>query len=166
MVYGWHPGEEEIHLKLDYTAVNRGRFDAIDDEMPTQHRMFYQNNLPFIPITTLDEAGRPWGSFACSNTGRSGFVRSPTATTLEMDIDVPPGDPLAVSLESCQDSDKKDNSRLIAGIGIDLSNRRRNKFAGVITSVRKKDQSYCLHLKVNQAIGCAGSFLFLLRLAQ
>ena len=42
---------------------------------------------------------------------------------------------------------------LAAGIGIEFSTRRRNKFAGYIRDIHKKGDSYHLEMIVNQAIG-------------
>jgi predicted pyridoxine 5'-phosphate oxidase superfamily flavin-nucleotide-binding protein len=151
MVQGWHSGEREIHARLNYTHVNAGYFQHIEEYLPDQHRVFYHKNLPFIPLAVLDVDGRPWSSFAFAKSGEIGFITSPTETTLEMTVSPPEGDPLDDALKRWKG--EGNSSQLIAGIGIDLSNRRRNKFAGHVTSVAELPTGFRVALEVNQAIG-------------
>ena len=127
-------------------------YTYISSYMPEQHRVFHTSNLPFIPVTILDKSGRPWGSVFAGKGGKIGFVKSSNERSMSMDLETWEGDPLLRNLE-CQ---KDEEGRvLVAGIGIELSTRRRNKFAGWIDSSSIKGNTTDVHLEiqVNQAIG-------------
>jgi len=146
---GWHPGERAIQAKLDYARamdLYQG-YTMVDDCLPLQHRIFHNKNVSFVPVTTLDGTGRPWGSLL-SKSGESGFITSPDDTTLVMKADVGDGDPLIENI-----SDASEGKKLIAGLGIDFSTRRRNKFAGRIASANRSGSSIELTLEINQALG-------------
>ncbi|KAF7440228.1 hypothetical protein PC9H_000572 [Pleurotus ostreatus] len=146
---GWHRGERAIQEKLGYRAAMAMAFAAIDGDMPEQHREFYVTRLPFVPVTTLDELGRPWGSILAGANGEPGFIQSPSDAKLVLDARVWEGDPL---LQNSDLFGKKDKM-LVAGIGVEFSTRRRNKFAGWISKLEKKGQQIQLQLDVNEAIG-------------
>lgn len=147
---GWHRGERIIHDKLDLSGVMAQSYTWITCYMPDQHRLFYAHNLPFVPITSLGADGRPWTSVIAGSSGERGFMQSPKETQLTIDFKMWEGDPLVENLKLF-DTGK---NTLIAGIGVDFSNRRRNKFAGHITSMRY-GSPWDVHLDVdvNQAIG-------------
>jgi hypothetical protein len=144
----WHRGELAIQRKLGFDVPMAMAFTWIDGEMPEQHREFYINNLPFVPVTILDETRRPWGSIAAGKNGQPGFITSPNETTLLMDIETWEGDPL---LKYAKLFDGRNN--LIAGIGVEFPTRRRNKFAGRLTQLDRQEKSIRAVLEVNQAIG-------------
>jgi len=146
---GWHPGERTIQAKLDYArAMNLYQgYTLVEDCLPLEHRIFHHKNLAFVPVTTLDATGRPWGSLL-SKSGEPGFITIPDDTTLIMKVDVGDGDPIAENL-----SNANDGGKLIAGLGIEFSTRRRNKFAGWISSIEQSGSSMELTLKINQALG-------------
>ncbi|KAF4576316.1 hypothetical protein EYR36_001084 [Pleurotus pulmonarius] len=146
---GWHRGERAIQEKLGYRAAMAMAFAAIDGDMPEQHREFYVTRLPFVPVTTLDELGRPWGSILAGASGEPGFIQSPSDAKLVLDTQVWEGDPL---LQNSELFGKKDKM-LVAGIGVEFSTRRRNKFAGWISKLEKKGPQIQLQLDVNEAIG-------------
>lgn len=150
MVQGWHPGEKLIQKKLGYDGVMAASFMAIEEEMPEQHRAFYTTRLPFIPVTILDAQGRPWSCILAGPSGEPGFVSSPREDRLAMDVRPWDGDPFKENIELQPSKGRV----LVAGIGIEFSTRRRNKFAGCITDVRKTGDVYQVKLIVNQAIGC------------
>jgi hypothetical protein len=146
---GWHPGERAIQTKLDFARamdLHQG-YTMVDDCLPLQHRIFHNKNLSFVPVTTLDSTGRPWGSLL-SKSGEPGFITSPDDTTLVMKVDVGDGDPLIENI-----SDVSEGKKLIAGLGIDFATRRRNKFAGRIASAKQSGSSIELTLEINQALG-------------
>ncbi len=147
---GWHPGERSIQERLNFAGPMAMAYTWIDSSMPEQHRTFHTRNLPFVPITTLDSDGRPWSSIAAGRSGLPGFISSPNETELDVELKLWPGDPMVDSLDAF------DGSRgvLAAGIGIEFSTRRRNKFAGSIFDVRHMDRyTKRLKIRVNQAIG-------------
>ena len=127
-------------------------YTYISSYMPEQHRVFYTSNLPFIPATILDESGRPWGSIFAGKGGEIGFVKSPDESSMSMDLVSWEGDPLLKYLGVRKDEKGR---VLVAGIGIEISTRRRNKFAGWIENSSVEENATNVHLKVhvNQAIG-------------
>lgn len=89
--------------------------------MPPQH-MFFFSNLRYFVVGTLDLKGRPWASIL---TGEQGFIRPLSQNHLAIVTELSEGDPL---LETLNDGyTVVDGGRLLAGLGIDLTNRRRNK---------------------------------------
>lgn len=149
-VAGWHPGEQSIHRKLGLEEAVSQSYTWIDGDLPEQFRVFFTTRLPFIPITTLDSEGRPWTSIAAGATGELGFATSPDYSKLLMNILLIPGDPLEQNVKLYGKGKEK---MLIAGIGIEFSTRRRNKFAGFVTGMLKDGQRLGIELEVNQAIG-------------
>lgn len=89
--------------------------------MPPQH-MYFFSNLQYFIVGTLDSQGRPWASIL---TGNAGFIRAVSRNHLAMVTDISEGDPLLETLNDGWTVDE--GERLIAGLGIDLTNRRRNK---------------------------------------
>lgn len=145
---GWHRGERSVQKKLGVDGPMRQAYTWIDAEMPEQHREFHTTRLPFLPVTTLDESGRPWSSILAGPTGDIGFISSPSYTDLRMNIKAWEGDPFLKNVEGL--GSKK---VLVAGIGIELSTRRRNKLAGHITGFERKGDTARVDVRVNQAIG-------------
>jgi hypothetical protein len=125
-------------------------FTWIDGDLPEQHRQFHTTRLPFIPVTTLDERGRPWGSILYGREKQFGWVSSPNESTLVFDAQVPVGDPLLHNSSHHMNSGEK---MLAAGIGIEFSTRRRNKFAGRIDNISVNGPDVKMAMTVNQAIG-------------
>ncbi|KAF7315931.1 putative PNPOx domain-containing protein [Mycena indigotica] len=145
---GWHRGEHAIHRKLgtdnDYSVANLYR--NIDGDLPDDHAQFHSTRLSFLPVATLDIEGRPWGSIL---SGPEGFVQTPKYSVLRVAAKLWKGDPLLENAEIFA----KSGEMLVAGIGIELTTRRRNKFAGRVTRSEKKDDELLLDFTVNQAIG-------------
>jgi len=152
---GWHPGELAIQRKLNFATAMTEAWTGIDGAMPEQHSRFYCTRLPFIPITTLDARGRPWGSLLAGARGLPGFVRSPSSTVLEIDACVWDGDPWTENVEASMSGAAGVGAKfLVAGIGVDFSTRRRNKFAGCARTLRRlSEHDWAIMLEVNQAIG-------------
>ncbi|KAL0946396.1 hypothetical protein HGRIS_012623 [Hohenbuehelia grisea] len=151
---GWHRGERAIQEKLNYQAVMAMGFTWIEGDMPEQHREFYASRLPFLPVTTLDAQGRPWGSILAGRDGKPGFIRSPSYKTLTLDVRTWEGDPFWENTRARFGSAGEQlKPALVAGIGVEFSTRRRNKFAGSITRLLADGQDLQLEFDVNQAIG-------------
>ncbi|KAG2074399.1 hypothetical protein BDR04DRAFT_1008273 [Suillus decipiens] len=151
---GWHKGERAIQEKLGFHGAVSQSWTAIEGEMPEQHRNFYSTRLPFIPVTTLDSMGRPWSSILAGPDGGIGWASSETYDQLSMRVQVWDGDPLKANVD--YHANTMDGSRrkmLIAGIGVEFSTRRRNKFAGSIKAIEKKKGLLDICASVNEAIG-------------
>jgi uncharacterized protein len=89
--------------------------------MPPQH-MFFFSNLSYFVVGTLDSQRRPWASIL---TGEKGFIRPVNQNHLAMVTELSEGDPLLETLS--RGHTVADGGRLVSGLGIDLTNRRRNK---------------------------------------
>lgn len=154
---GWHPGELAIQRKLGYADAVSDAWARVGSFMPEQHRLFHTSNLPFIPMTTLDEEGRPWASIVAGPTGDIGFVNSPDPRTLVINARFWDDDPLLDTAKAWISPKRQKASLerfLTAGLGIEFSTRRRNKFAGLITRVTcQRDLEYQIHLNVSQTLG-------------
>ena len=157
-LHGWHPGELSIQRKLGFADAVKDRWAAVRNFMPEQHRIFHTSNLPFIPTTTLDEDGRPWASIVAGPNGAFGFVQSPDDRTLSVYARIWDGDPLLDTVSSWTSAkhqrDAITGRSLIAGLGIEFSTRRRNKFAGHIQHVQQVTMSdYQIDLKITETTG-------------
>lgn len=154
---GWHPGEIAVQRKLGYEDAVRTSWQLNVNFMREQHRIFHTSNLPFIPVLTLDDSGRPWGSILAGQGGQIGFVKSPDSQTLIARVETWKGDPVHQTCGAWlaqKPVGQLDDRYLIAGIGIEFSTRRRNKFAGWISGVNRTGYlGYELTFRVNQALG-------------
>jgi hypothetical protein len=146
---GWHPGERIIHEKLDITGPVVFDYTSIQGDLPPEHAQFYETCLPFLPMTALDQSGRPWGSILAGRDGEKGFIRSRQYTRLEVKAQTWDGDPLGDNLRLF---DKVENL-MVAGIGVEFETRRRNKFAGVVSKINQSGHDIDMELLVNEAIG-------------
>jgi hypothetical protein len=156
---GWHPGEVAIQRKLGFDEVVRNGWHLNEDAMREQHQTFHTSNLPFIPVTTFDDQGRPWASILAGRDGKIGFVDSPDVHSLVVKAKLWPGEPFLQTAKAwlSNGSTKPRAGRrfLTAGIGIELATRRRNKFAGHISDVEEVGAlDYEVVFAVNQALGC------------
>ncbi|KAL3475782.1 hypothetical protein BJX99DRAFT_270922 [Aspergillus californicus] len=164
---GWHPGETAIQRRLGFASTMESRYTIIEDRMREQHKIFYTSNLPFIPLTCLDNDGRPWASIVSGAGGEIGFVSGVEADlkTLVFGVRLWEGDPFLEALGGFnRDHGQDKGGMLTAGLGIEFGTRRRNKFAGVIKGVRPLDGygkgsgsetglDYVVEVEVNEAVG-------------
>lgn len=146
---GWHPGEQAIQKLM--CLPERVSISAIVNQLPDQHRIFHSTRLHYVPITTLDNEGRPWVSVLCSSQGTPGFIHSPTNTSLHIHARVWPGDPISTTLDHLDG--QKDDS-FASGLGLELSTRRRNKFSGRVSHAIFDGSDLTLELSVTHALGC------------
>jgi predicted pyridoxine 5'-phosphate oxidase superfamily flavin-nucleotide-binding protein len=157
-LHGWHPGEAALQRELGYTDAVAQSWRYVENFLRQQHRAFHTSNLPFIPITTVDEGGRPWASLLAGATGEIGFVSSPDENTLIVNARLWDGDPLLNTVKAWLDQKMRQATFperfLTAGIGIEYTTRRRNKFAGRIAGVKSTtEHDYELNLRINEAVG-------------
>lgn len=168
---GWHPGELSIQQKLGFADSVKENWRNVRNFMPEQHRIFHTSNLPFIPVTTVDDEGCPWAAIVAGTTGEVGFVQSPDPQTLSVNARLWDGDPLldtARRLAGLGGKIKEVPDRLlVAGLGIEFSTRRRNKFAGLIKDVRNLNNlDYRIDLNITETMGYVHVFqAFLIRLS-
>lgn len=151
---GWHKGERAIQEKLGFHEAVSQSWTQIEGEMPEQHQIFYSTRLPFIPVTTLDSMGRPWSSILAGPDGEIGWASSVTYDRLSMRAAVWDGDPFKANTDyRTHTTDGSQRKMLIAGIGVEFSTRRRNKFAGSVEAIEKQGDLLDICTTVNEAIG-------------
>lgn len=114
----FHPGERLAQQKAGYGAVRA----AVYPSMPGQHRQFYAGLNAFY-LSALDETGFP---VAMRLQGSTGFVDSNDASRLEIAREAINDAPLLPLLKP---------GMPVGGLGIDFSNRRRNRVNGVVETV-------------------------------
>ncbi|KAL4965667.1 uncharacterized protein BDV14DRAFT_199763 [Aspergillus stella-maris] len=166
-IQGWHPGESTLHKKLNFSSAVETKWRSIEPQLREQHRVFHTSNLPFIPMTAVDEFGRPWVGIAAGNSGEVGFVKGDKGDLRRLEIRGRGwrGDPWYEMLRGLP-GDLKGNEEgsegiwneervLTAGLGIEFSTRRRNKFAGRVRGVEiiEDDAEFVVGLEVNEAVG-------------
>ncbi|QFT74840.1 pyridoxamine 5'-phosphate oxidase family protein [Ruegeria sp. THAF33] len=103
----------------------------ISSDMPQQHADFFAG-LPYLPLATLDQQGRPWVSLlvTASEDDPTLGIKQGGRNTTDVVAETSPFDPFARAFQ--QSAMPADQRRLFAGVGIDFRNRRRNKIAGAI----------------------------------
>ncbi|MEP2678129.1 pyridoxamine 5'-phosphate oxidase family protein [Tateyamaria sp.] len=142
-----HKGELRLQ---DRRNTPQNLIDAIPQyitsDMPQQHADFFAG-LSYLPLATLDDRGRPWVSLLVTTSGDDPSIGIKVVGENVTDIvaQTSPHDPFARVLQ--QEPASADKGRLFAGVGIDFSNRRRNKIAGSIGETRVEDTGK-LHLRL------------------
>ncbi len=103
----------------------------IESDMPKQHADFFAG-LSYLPLATLDHQGRPWVSLLVtqSDNDPSVGIQIDGRNTTHVVAETNPHDPFVRALS--QDHPSGLEAQLFAGVGVDFSNRRRNKIAGSI----------------------------------
>ncbi|MEM9102651.1 MAG: oxidoreductase [Pseudomonadota bacterium] len=162
-----HPGElfiqQRKHTPSELTAqIPR----YIQQDMPQQHADFYAD-LSYLPLATLDTQGRPWASLLVTQSDNDPTVgiRISPQNTLDIEAEMNRFDPLLQSLKQRSLSHTIE-SPLFAGVGIDFSNRRRNKLAGKIQSYDTElENKLRLKLQSNEHLGNCPKYITLRSLA-
>jgi uncharacterized protein len=124
----WHPGELEAQARAGF----RSHGGAIRDQMPDQHRSFFQQ-LPLVVVASRDAAGSP---VAALWTGAPGFVTSPDPRTLRLAVTLDPADPATGAFVA---------GAPFALLGIELPTRRRNRANGTISAVARDAITVAIH---------------------
>ncbi|GFF57997.1 conserved hypothetical protein [Aspergillus udagawae] len=158
---GWHPGEASIQRQLGYATAISSRWNAVENQLREQHQIFHTSKLSFMPLTTADSDGRPWAGIVAGSTGQVGFVESPDVKTLVFRARLWEGDPILETLKEWEflHGDPVENRKagerfLTAGLGIEFSTRRRNKFAGRIEGVKAMtERDYVFGVEITEALG-------------
>ena len=157
---GWHKGEKLVQKQLNGEELPYD--NPTQSTMPMQHQIFF-SNLEYFFIGSLDEQGRPWASVI---TGKSGFIQATDRNHLEVTTHPIIGDPLVHNLSQGE----KHDGILVAGLGIDFSNRRRNKVAGRILendfSFNEKDNTLKLTIKTEESLGNCPKYITVRKILQ
>ncbi|KAH9480910.1 hypothetical protein JR316_0007512 [Psilocybe cubensis] len=89
------------------------------------------------------------------------YIRNPKYDTLSIEATLWNGDPFFRYMKAVND---QKNTPLIAGIGVEVATRRRNKFAGFIKNIEIKEQDkgvINIDVTVNQALGNCPKYIVL-----
>lgn len=133
----FHKGEIQAqkHVGMHEEMAHWGA-KAIRPFFIEQHRLFF-SELPFAVISVTDSQGKPWVTLL---TGKQGFMHFPDDKTLHFATQPIQGDALEEAFVEGAN---------VGLIGIELSNRRRNRATGSIAS--KNEQG--ITFKVSQSFG-------------
>ncbi|XOV78293.1 MAG: pyridoxamine 5'-phosphate oxidase family protein [Aestuariibacter sp.] len=124
----FHTGELEIQERVGVREkMQRFAPQVVRRFMPRQHQEFYQQ-LPMIFLGFEDESKNVWASVLA---GKPGFIDTPDDTSMIISASALPGDPF----ESVASNDQA--SRFVGILGIDLTNRRRNRLSARISATTK-----------------------------
>ncbi|KEJ88309.1 pyridoxamine 5'-phosphate oxidase family protein [Sulfitobacter donghicola] len=137
----------------------------IAPDMPQQHADFFAD-LPYLPLATLDHDGRPWVSLLVthSKSDPSAGIKISDQNTMSVVAESNPYDPFARALMQGPTSDHA--QKLFAGVGVDFSNRRRNKIAGEIRAASVEESGkISLLLASDQHLGNCPKYITLRELA-
>lgn len=129
-----HEGEVTVQVKRNTPEQLAQQIpDFIETEMPRQHADFY-NSLTYLPLSTLDEQGRPWASILVTKSVIDPSVGIIVSSDKQLSIlaQMNSYDPFVRAIKQHQSS-SSDKGLLFAGVGVDFTNRRRNKIAGTIS---------------------------------
>jgi ferredoxin-NADP reductase/predicted pyridoxine 5'-phosphate oxidase superfamily flavin-nucleotide-binding protein len=122
----FHQGEQIVQSRIGVReqAETLGRL-TIRDHMPEQHQAFYQA-LPYLLVGHVDAEGNPWASWLSHQAQEEDAavmdVEDARQFSLSLEA-IHPKDPLRDAL---------DRPTAVGLLGIDLSNRRRNRMSAVL----------------------------------
>ncbi|WP_337261661.1 MULTISPECIES: pyridoxamine 5'-phosphate oxidase family protein [unclassified Serratia (in: enterobacteria)] len=128
----FHPGELRAQALAGFDAVSGYIYPA----MPEQHREFFAQ-LPYLFVATLDEQHWP---VATVFSGFAGFLLTPDETHLRIISARRVDDPAQAALHV---------GHPIGALGLDFSNRRRNRVNGIISRMDKNR----VEIEVHQSFG-------------
>lgn len=116
----FHASEREAQRRAGLGSLPAGA--GIRDFMPDQHRTFFEG-LAYVFVGTVEAGGWPAATLL---TGATGFITSPGERTLRLAVRPDPQDPAQALLRP---------GAPVGLLGLDLSNRRRNRANGRLTTV-------------------------------
>ena len=156
-----HHGEKIVQQRR-HTPEELARAipDYIHSELPQQHAEFYPG-LSYLPLGTLDDQGRPWVSVLVtkSEDDPSVGIEVSESNGLDLTVEISPDDPFYRALKQAS-TDASNPKPLFAGVGVDFTNRRRNKLAGNIDSINFGDGGkLSLHLQSNEHLGKCPTYI-------
>ena len=133
----FHAGELAIQAKLGIKdRMDRQGRRMIREYLIEQHQKFFAQ-LSYVIVGTVDNSGSPWTSILI---GKPGFLTVLNDKTLRVTAKLASTDPLSNNLAAGID---------IGLLGIELSNRRRNRINGVVSAI----DSNGFEISVRQSFG-------------
>ncbi|MGC3940370.1 oxidoreductase [Roseobacter sp. EG26] len=161
-----HKGERRLQeLRKTPRELAESIPQYIQADMPRQHAEFFAG-LPYVPLATLDGHGRPWASLLVTGSESDPAIGIQVTGHNQMDVvaETNPHDPFALSLQHATKADGA--GRLFAGVGVDFTNRRRNKIAGSIEAASVDDAGrVSLRLVSDQHLGNCPKYITVRSLA-
>ncbi|KAK4050783.1 hypothetical protein OIV83_003204 [Microbotryomycetes sp. JL201] len=153
----WPDESVKVQRLFDVEWEVREDVEMLSRTLPEQHRLFHSRNISFLPLAVLDpDSGRVWTSMLAGKDGEPGFIDAPDKQTLIVHANTWPGDPATRYLAS-----PGQDPALVAGVGVELTTRRRNKLAGSATVLSNKDHDLKLEIKISQALGNCPKYITL-----
>lgn len=139
----FHQGEKIVQVRVKVPGRETLGRKNIRDHMTDQHRRFFEQQS-LIFLAAQDRQQRPWASLIV---GRPGFINTPSENEMRIS-----GWPLAGEgiLDGLTDS------AAVGLLGLDFSNRRRNRMNGRISKLQRDGNSQQLTemtIAVDQAFG-------------
>ena len=129
----FHPGELTLQSSIDAVEKMAPIGERlIRNVLIEQHKNFYPE-LPCIFIGALDDLARPWATLAY---GKPGFIHAASETSLHIDAR-----PIGADLLNLELSNQAD----VGLLGLNFSNRRRNRLNGTVNHSDKN--SFSVELK-------------------
>lgn len=133
----FHPGERQLQEQYgSRQSLARNGHRILQPFLTEQHQTFFRA-LPYVAMASQDKEGRLWPSLLYSEPG---FIEIPEPNQLIIRADMDIHDPFTQGLEV---------GNHIGILGIDFSNRRRNRINGRIT--RREPRAF--YIDVDQAYG-------------
>ena len=168
MVQG-HKSHRGERLLQERRSTPKDLSDAIphyiESDMPRQHAEFFAD-LSYVPLATLDGHGRPWVSLLVTSSESDPAIGIKVSGHNQMDVvaETNRHDPFARSL--VQAAKPGGAAQLFAGVGVDFTNRRRNKIAGSIDAATVDDAGkVSLRLVSDQHLGNCPKYITVRSLA-
>eukprot|EP00040_Diaphanoeca_grandis_P028386 m.164306 g.164306 ORF g.164306 m.164306 type:complete len:758 (+) comp31335_c0_seq2:135-2408(+) len=119
-----HAGEDAVQAKRGVPERVRGAaYNYTSSELPDDQQEFF-SKLDYLAISTTDERNRPWATLLVLASPESRVEA--TYNTLTIHCLLPAKDPFATAAVK--------GGGKFAAVGVDFTNRRRNKVQGSITS--------------------------------
>ena len=150
-----HEGELDVQRRMGSPPEFEQVLPAyISPDMPEQHAAFYAG-LPYMAVATLDSKGRPWTSLLVTQAidAPQIGIRVTGANRLQIHSATHAADPFVRALHD-KHSQQADGATYFAGVGVDFSNRRRNKVAGYVKQFdHATDGRLILELESDQHLG-------------
>lgn len=154
-----HNGERLVQAQRGFGSIDAYVYakPGIPPDM-----VFFLTGLPFLPVASLDSRGRPWTSLLCGPDGRIGFADGDVIAGVRdrvcLDVAMPEGTPIKALVDQLShvSSSSISEPQLFAMLGVDLSNRRRNKFDGLLLGASRDvaDDTRCkLFVQIRYTVG-------------
>ncbi|CAF4381056.1 unnamed protein product, partial [Rotaria magnacalcarata] len=137
-----HKNMTELQLHIDRIIQKSGYAEG---DMPPEHSEFF-TRLSYFGISTIDADGRPWATMLVGSS--TTFICVVSNIQLNVSAVLPEGDPFLSSVISTTHV----SPRYFAGVGVDFSNRRRNKVAELITSSKIVGSILHISLITNESL--------------